>query len=77
MTDLTPLEKELLRCVEDSLARMNDETRNLSGFDAALKNLQHDFTRFASEQKNSTEARLKTLEEGQKKLFDLLRSLSR
>ena len=77
MTDLSPLEKELLRCVEDSLARMNDETRNLGGFDTALKNLQHDFTRFASEQTNSTEARLKSLEDGQTKLFELLRSLPR
>lgn len=77
MTDLTPLEKELLRCVEDSLTRMNDETRNLSGFDAALKGLQSDFTSFASEQRSSTEARLKTLEDGQVKLFELLRSLSK
>ena len=77
MTDLTPLEKELLRCVEDSLTRMNDETRNLGGFDTALKNLQHDFTNFASEQKNSTEMRLKALEDEQVKLFDLLRNLSR
>ena len=77
MTDLSPLEKELLRCVEDSLTRMNDETRDLSGLDAALKNLQHDFTNFASEQRNSTETRLKALEDGQTKLFELLRSLSR
>ncbi|AXX98064.1 hypothetical protein [Profundibacter amoris] len=77
MTDLTPLEKELLRCVEDSLTRMNDEARNLSGFNTALKNMQRDFMSFASEQKNSTEMRLKALEDGQVKLFDLLRSLSR
>ena len=75
MTDLTPLEKELLRCVEDSLTRINDETRNLSGFDTALKSLQRDFARFASEQTNSTETRLKALEGGQVKLFELLRSL--
>jgi len=77
MTDLTPLEKELLRCVEDSLTRMNDETRNLSGFDTALKNLQRDFMSFASEQRSSTETRLKALEDEQVKLFDLLRNLSR
>ena len=77
MTDLTPLEKELHRCVEDSLTRINDETRNLSGFDTALKNLQRNFTSFANEQKNSTEARLKALEDGQVKLFELLRGLSR
>ena len=77
MTDLTPLEKELLRCVEDSLTRMNDGARNLNGFDTALKNLQRDFTRFASAQTSSTETRLKSLEDGQTKLFDLLRILSR
>ena len=77
MTDLTPLEKELLRCVEDTLTRMNDERRNLSGFDIALKNLQLDFTNFASEQRKSTEMRLKALEDAQVKLFELLRSLSR
>ena len=77
MTDLTLLEKELLRCVEDSLTRINDETRNLSGFDTALKNLQCDFMRLASEQRSSTETRLKALEDGQMKLFDLLRNLSR
>ena len=77
MTDLTPLEKELLRCVEDSLTRMYDEARNLNGFDTALKNLQRDFMRFASEQRSSTETRLKALEDEQVKLFDLLRNLSR
>ena len=62
MSDLTPLEKELLRCVETSLKQATDNTEQLGSFDAALRKLQNDFNLFESALTQSMEQRLGALE---------------
>jgi len=68
MSDLTPLEKELLRCVETSLKQTNDSIEQLSSFDAALRKLQNDFNLFENASTRSLEQRLSGLEDGLQKL---------
>ena len=68
MSDMTPLEKELLRCVEASLKQANDSTEQLSSFDAALRKLQSNFNLFESALMQNSEQRLTALEDELQKL---------
>lgn len=76
MEELTPLEKELLRCVESLLSMSKDADAGMAQLERSLRTVNADLARCESLLTSSVEERLRALEEGQRQLLNLLRRLS-